>query len=137
MRRALVFVLLLAACSTTSDSVTRDARGSRLDARFTGATLRFDYDHVGTATQEHVAPHGFRVEGPWAGSVTQLEDPTGFGKYRFLVRDRATGGLLWSRGFCSIYGEWETTGPAKSGWSSFQESQRFPEPKRPFTLALE
>ncbi len=137
MRRTLAFVLLLAACQSTSESGGGTARTARLDDRFTGATLRFDYDHVGTATEEHVAPHGFRVEGAWAGSTTQLEDPTGYGKYRFLVRDRATGGLLWSRGFCSIYGEWETTGPAKTGWRSFQESQRFPEPRAQAVLSLE
>jgi len=137
MVRLLALVLLLAACSSTADSVRPDDRAARLDARFTGATLRFDYDHVGTAGEEHIASHGFRVEGPWAGSATVLEDPTGFGLYRFLVRDRESGALLWSRGFCSIYGEWDTTGPAKTTWRSFQESQRFPEPRAPATLSLE
>ncbi|MCY2961538.1 MAG: M64 family metallo-endopeptidase [Planctomycetota bacterium] len=137
MRHVLAIPLLLAACSTTSVPTGSAGPAARLDARFTGATLRFEYDHVGTAAEEHIAPHGFRVEGPWAGSSTQLEDPTGFGLYRFTVRDRDSGGLLWSRGFSSIYGEWETTGPAKTSWRSFQESQRFPEPRAPAALTLE
>jgi len=137
MRHVLAISLLLAACSTTSVPADRAGAAGRLDARFTGATLRFDYDHVGTLGAEHVAPSGFRIEGPWAGSPSQLEDPTGYGKYRFLARDLDTGDLLWSRGFCSIYGEWETTGPARTNWRSFQESQRFPEPRAPAVLSIE
>jgi hypothetical protein len=107
------------------------------DARFTGKTLRFDYHHCGTAKEEHVAPDGWRLEGDWPGSRTQLLDPTGYGKYRFSLLDAASGAELFTRGFCSIYGEWETTGEAKREWRSFEESQRFPEPKEKATLRLE
>lgn len=134
---ALLSVPTFVACASAPPTEARGIAAAGLDARFTGATLRFDYDHVGTAGQEHVAPHGYRIEGPWAGSATVLEDPSGLGLYRFLVRDRASGALLWSRGFCSIYGEWATTGAAKTSWRSFQESQRFPEPVAPVVLALE
>ena len=44
------------------------------DARFTGRTLRFDYHHCGSATQEQIAPAKFRLENEWAGSRTQLVD---------------------------------------------------------------
>ncbi len=110
-------------------------------ARFTGRTLRFDYHHCGDATHEQIAPDGFRLEGEWAGSRTRLVDAgqgaLDYGKYRFVVRDAAGGATLWSQGFCSIYGEWETTGEAKRQWRAFHESQRFPEPKTPVTLHLE
>jgi len=129
--------LLLAACSTTTPDPAHDSKAVELDARFTGATLRFDYDHVGTGSAEHIAPHGYRIEGPWAGSTTVLEDPSGLGLYRFVVRDAASSAVIWSRGFCSIFGEWATTGSAKTAWRSFQESQRFPEPVGPVVLALE
>lgn len=113
-------------------------QGDAFDARFTGRTLRFDYHHCGDATHEQVAPDGFRLENEWAGSRTRLDDDAlGYGKYRFVVRDAKDGARLFSRGFCSIYGEWETTGEAKRQWRSFAESQRFPEPKAPVTVALE
>jgi hypothetical protein len=111
--------------------------GDDFDARFTGKTLRFDYHHCGTGGQEQIAPDGFRLEGDWPGSRTQLEDPLHFGKYRFVVRDGTSREVIWSRGFCSIYGEWEVTGEAKTAWRSFGESQRFPEPKAPVALSLE
>ncbi len=100
-------------------------------------TLRFDYVHCGTANAEQIAPTGFRIEGEWPGSRTQLVEPYDTGKYRLRVHDKQTGQLLWSRGFCSIYGEWETTGAAKEGWGAFEESQRFPEPARPARLVLD
>jgi hypothetical protein len=107
------------------------------DEHFTGRSLRFDYHHAGSATEERIAPDALRLEGEWPGSRTQLVDATDMGKYRFLVRDAESGEVLWSRGFCSIYGEWETTGEAREVWKVFHESQRFPEPKAPVALALE
>lgn len=106
------------------------------DRWFTGATLRFDYHHVGTAGEEHVAPDRFRLEGPWPGSRTRLADETNLGKYRFEVVDPTTHRVLYSRGFASIYGEWETTGAAKTSWRALHESQRFPEPREPVELVL-
>ncbi len=138
----LAIVLGAQAAAAPPTAATATAPRDAFDARFTGKTLRFDYHHCGDATHEQIAPDRYRLEGDWAGSRTQLEDPLGvgalgYGKYRFVVRDAAGGELLYSRGFCSIYGEWETTGEAKRSWRAFHESQRFPEPKAAVTLALE
>lgn len=126
----LLLAPLLLSCATASGPA------DDFDARFTGRTLRYDYHHAGDADEEHVAPDAFRLEGPWPGSRTQLVDPTGMGKYLFEVVDPATEQVIWSRGFASIYGEWETTGEAKRQWRVFHESQRFPEPKEPVELVL-
>ncbi len=107
------------------------------DDDFTGATLRVDYDHAGTADEEHVALERIRVEGPWPGSRSQLIDPTNLGKYLVEVVDLGTNRLLYTRGFASIYGEWETTGEASRGvWRSIPEAVRVPEPRRPFQLRI-
>lgn len=106
------------------------------DAHFTGATLRFDYHHVGTASEDHIAPDRLRLEGPWPGSRTQLVDDTNLGKYLFEVVDPKTNRVVYSRGFASIFGEWETTGEAKRQWRSLHESMRFPEPREPVLLVL-
>jgi hypothetical protein len=103
---------------------------------FTGRTLRFDYHHSGDASEEHVSLDGLRVEGPWPGSRTRLVDDTNLGKYLFLARDLETNRVLYSRGFASIYGEWETTGEAKRAWRVFHESQRMPEPRGKVQLVL-
>lgn len=104
---------------------------------FTGGTLRWDYYHCGTAAEEHIAHDAFRLEGDWPGSRTQPIDETNLGVYLFQVVDAETGTLIYSRGFCSIYGEWETLEEAEQGaWRAFHESQRFPEPKGAVRLQL-
>ncbi len=104
---------------------------------FTGQTLRFDYVHSGTADEEHISLDRFRVEGEWPGSRVQLLDSTNLGKYRVEVLDLETQLPLYSRGYASIYGEWETIREARRGfWRSFHESQRFPEPKAPVQVVI-
>jgi hypothetical protein len=110
---------------------------SDFDSRFTGRTLRFDYHHVGTAGEEHVAPDAWRVEGEWPGSRVALQDESNLGKYRVVIVDPRTNQPVYSRGFASIYGEWETTGEAKTQWKSLHESVRFPEPRFPAQLVLQ
>jgi len=112
-----------------------DARD--FDIRFTGRTLRFDYFHSGTAKEEHVSLGGVRLEGEWPGSRVHLLDGTNLGKYLFEVIDPNTHQPVWSRGFSSIYGEWETTGEAAAGtWRTFRESMRFPETRSKAQIVL-
>src|SRR5690606_1920857 len=59
------------------------------------------------------------------------------GIYRFRVLDEASGALLYSRGFSSIFAEWVTTGEAGSVHRTFHESLRFPWPKQPVRVVLE
>ena len=74
-------------------------------------TMRVDYFHTGgPKSGETFALDRVVNDGRWPGSRTQLVDATGLGPYRFEVRDVASGALVYSRGFASIYGEWETTG---------------------------
>ena len=91
-------------------------------------TLRFDYVHSGNAREERFAQDGLALEGPWPGRLDRPIDDTNLGKYFFEVIDRATNRVLYSRGFASIYGEWETTGEAVERDRAFHESLRFPEP---------
>ena len=106
------------------------------DDYFTGQTFRFDYYHSGTAKEEHLSLDEIRLEGPWAGSKVNLIDGSNLGKYLFEVVDLKSNKVIYSRGFASIYGEWETTGEASKIWRSFHESQRFPEPKDKVQLVL-
>src|SRR4051794_22173963 len=74
-------------------------------------TMRVDYFHSGDAGQEHFSLDRVVVEpGAWPGSPSGAIDDTNLGKYLFEVLDRQTNRVLFSRGFSSIYGEWEQTG---------------------------
>ena len=100
-------------------------------------TMRLDYYHTGDATQEVFSVDRIVIEPlPWPGNPSQAIDSSNTGKYLFEVRDVNTKQLLYSRGFASIYGEWETTDEAKSSKRTFQESLRFPAPAGPVSIVL-
>src|SRR5262245_17585604 len=78
---------------------------------------------------------GVSAEGEWAGSRNQLVDGTDLGKYQFAVIDRASKRVVYSRGFASMYGEWETTPEFRTTDRTFHESIRFPWPSGPVRVA--
>ncbi len=100
-------------------------------------TFRVDLVHAGTAAEEHFAVDRLVLEPlPFPGRPDRPLDETNLGKYLFEVRDRATNRLLFSRGFSSIYGEWETTEEARGAWRAFSESLRFPAPAAPVQVIV-
>ncbi len=101
-------------------------------------TLRVDYFHTG-------GPGGVEVFSldrvvveplPWPGHPARAVDDTNLGKYLFEVIDPRTNRVTYSRGFASIYGEWETTGEAKEAHRTFHESLRFPRPAGPVQVVV-
>ncbi len=100
-------------------------------------TMRIDYFHTGNASAEQFSLDRVVLEPlPWPGNPRRPVDDTNLGKYLFVVLDRATNRPLYSRGFASIYGEWETTGEAKTLSRTFSESLRFPAPEAPAQIVL-
>ena len=101
------------------------------------ATMRLDYYHTGDAGREMFSLDRVVIEPlPWPGNPAKNVDDSNLGKYLFEVRDRATNRLLYSRGFASIFGEWETTDEAKTLNRTFSESLRFPAPDAPVQVIL-
>jgi hypothetical protein len=100
-------------------------------------TLRLDFFHTGTATEERFSLDRLVLEPlPWPGNPARPSDDTNLGKYFFEVIDRASNRVLYSRGFASIYGEWETTGEARQITRTFGESLRFPVPPAPVQVIV-
>jgi hypothetical protein len=106
------------------------------DTRFEPRTMRVDYFHTGGKGSEIFALDAVLDDGAWAGSRTRLIDDTNLGKYFFEVVDQSTKQPTYSRGFASIYGEWETTPEVRQAHRTFHESLRFPWPKAPVTISL-
>lgn len=100
-------------------------------------TMRLDYYHTGTATEEVFSLDRIVLEPlDWPGDRAKAIDDTNLGKYLFEVRNQKTKAVLYSRGFASIYGEWETTDEAKSLRRTFGESLRFPAPTEPVEVII-
>ncbi len=106
-------------------------------ARQATRTMRLDFYHTGTATEEVFSLDRVVVEPlTWPGNPRRAVDDSNLGKYLFEVRDAKSDRVLYSRGFASIYGEWETTDEAKTLRRTFQESLRFPAPDVPVRVVL-
>jgi len=103
---------------------------------FAPKTMRVDYFHTGDHGREIVALDRVVSDGPWAGSQTRLLDELNLGTYFFEVVDPETNSVVYSRGFASLYGEWEGTGESKTIARTFHESLRFPWPKAPVQVVL-
>jgi hypothetical protein len=100
-------------------------------------TMRVDYYHTGNATEERFSLDRVVLEPlPWPGNPSHPLDDTNRGKYFFEVADAASGTALFSRGFSSIYGEWETTADAQKQDRTFSESLRFPTPAAPVRIVV-
>jgi hypothetical protein len=100
-------------------------------------TMRLDYYHTGNSKQEVFSIDHVVIEPlPWPGDMSKAVDDTNLGKYFFEVHDQKTGRVLYSRGFASIFGEWETTDEATTMMRTFSESLRFPAPDGPVEIVL-
>ncbi len=66
----------------------------------------------------------------WAGSKTQLIDSLRYGKYFVELLNPAMDSVLYSRGYSSLFGEWQTTAEAKQIARSFSETVLMPYPKK-------
>jgi hypothetical protein len=99
--------------------------------------MRLDYYHSGNAAREIYSLDRVVIEPlPWPGNPARPVDDTNLGKYLFEVVDRGTNRVVYSRGFASIYGEWETTPESKEIDRTFSESLRFPEPAGPVQVVV-
>jgi hypothetical protein len=100
-------------------------------------TLRVDYFHTGNSVEERFSLDRVVVEPlSWPGNPARPIDNTNRGKYLFEVVDDQTRKTLFSRGFSSIYGEWEVTAEAKGMNRTFSESLRFPLVDRPVHIVV-
>jgi hypothetical protein len=100
-------------------------------------TMRVDYYHTGNEKEERFSLDRVLIEPlPWPGNAGRPLDDTNRGKYFFEVVDAASGRTVFSRGFSSIYGEWETTAEARSMNRTFSESLRFPAVDKPVRVVV-
>ncbi|MBN2347883.1 MAG: peptidase M64 [Bacteroidales bacterium] len=96
---------------------------------FEQKTLRLDYIQAGTANSSEIYFKELREEPYWGGSLNQLIDTFGYGMYKLEVKDSLNGKLIYSRGFNTLFQEWQTTIEASKISRAFKESVIMPYPK--------
>lgn len=131
MKRTIIYLILL---FIISQKVSLQIRYEQF---FTEKTIRVDYYHSGTKQQEYFSIDKIYQEGDWPGSRINLIDTLNLGEYMFRVYDYSTNQMIFSRGYSTIFNEWQTTDEANTGvFKTYHETIRFPFPKKKIHLTI-
>lgn len=131
------FTILLAFMSVSALATAQATKSNgNFDGYFENKTMRIDYIHGGNSSTESFKIFGIKNDGLWGGRVKVMNDPYNLGLYAFDIVDAASGKVLYTQGFCSVFGEWQTTIEAGEINKDFEESIRFPWPKNIFKLVM-
>ena len=103
---------------------------------FESKTLRLDYYHCGNADSEKFFFGELKQEPFWGGSKTHLIDTNGYGMYLMEVRAVGSHALLYSRGFSTLFSEWQSTPEAKATARCFPESVVMPFPRQKVMVSI-
>lgn len=101
----------------------------KYDDYFVNNTLRLDFFHTGDKNSEIISFDKLIEEGIWSGSKKNLIDDLQYGHYMLRVFNLEDKKEIYSRGFSTLYQEWQTTEESKNTIRSMQGSVRFPFPK--------
>jgi hypothetical protein len=91
---------------------------------------------AGNSQKTLVYPVGMKEEQLYGGSHENLIDPFDYGNFKYEVFDAAENSLIYSRGFCTLFQEWQTTAEAKTIERSFYEVATMPFPKNRVRFVL-
>lgn len=109
---------------------------AQFEKYFLDKTLRFDYYHCGTSDCQEYFFDELKEEPYWGGSKTSLTDSSGYGNQLFKIIDKASGKTIYTRGFCTLFNEWQTTEEARYIRKAMPESVVFPYPKNSVRIEL-
>jgi hypothetical protein len=130
MTISMLCIILLIPAAGAGDPVA-------FDDFFLDKVLRVDLDHLGTAGEERFCIHSMKAEPHFAGPKARLIDPVPLGTHRFDVFDTESGRRIYSRGFCTLFGEWQTTAEAIRGVTRvFAQTLIMPYPKNNVVLTI-
>ncbi len=112
-------------------------RAQTFDRFFIDKTMRVDYFHTGTKGTETISLDQVYEEGSWPGSKKSLLDPLNRGEFIVRVYDVESATMIFSRGYSTLFNEWQTTDEALKGiYRTFHETVRFPYPKKSVQVTI-
>jgi len=112
------------------------AQGNFSD-HFINKTLRVDYLLTGTDSTAEVILRQLKKEPNYGGSHVNLIDTLEMGTYRYRLFDQLSNEPIFSKGFCPIFQEWQTTDEAREQKRGFYQVGIFPFPKKTCQLLIE
>ena len=112
--------------------------GDEFDKYFIDKTMRIDYYHTGDNKIEQITIDQIYQYGIWAGSRKNLLDNFNNGQYYAKIYDLQSDRLIFSKGYDTIFGEYQTSEKAISGIKrTYHESILMPYPQNSIRFTLE
>lgn len=103
---------------------------AQFEKYFWEKTLRFDFYHCGDYASQSYYFDELIEEPFWAGSKVTLVDTMGYGNQMFRIVDTETEKMIYSRTYCTLFNEWQTTPEAEQTQKCMPEGVIFPFPKK-------
>ena len=132
MKKALISLFVMAL------SLLSGAQNISFDQYFLDeGSLRMDVFQCGRSDSSHYVFESFILEPYFGGSKVNLIDPFNYGTNRVKVIDAQTNTLIYSRGYNTLFREWQTTDEATFMERCYEESVNVPMPRQEAYVILE
>ena len=105
------------------------AHSQVFDQLFDQGVMRIDLVFSGADKETTYALSGVKKEQFYSGSLSNLIDSFDYGDHKFIVKDKASGEMIFSHSYCTLFREWQTTEESQSVKRAYPHVLRFPWPK--------
>ena len=141
-KAGMIFSFLLLPCfisaqKNTGSQVAGSGVSSGFESFFVNKTLRIDYSLAGDSAMEFVFFRDMKEEPYYGGPHKNLTSLANTGTYRYCLYDSASGELLFSKGFCSLFQEWQGTPEARKMRREFPMVAVMPFPVKTVKFVIE
>lgn len=116
--------------------VTLSLQAQAFSDYFANKTLRIDYIFTGNAAKQEVCLDGLSSLSSWAGRKQHLSELPLQGNGQIVMRDKASGTIIYKTSFSSLFQEWLETDEAKAVTKGFENSFLVPYPLRPAEIEI-
>jgi hypothetical protein len=113
------------------------AAQQQYDTFFKDSTLRMDLILAGNDKSMQVYLHAYSKSEGWAGRRHNLSNQQNLGHGLAVMRDAATGEIIYSTVCSALFSEWQATDEAKEVQKAFQQVLLFPFPKKKAVITIE
>ncbi len=128
--RTLWAIAALAVCALSAAAID-------FDTYFSDATLRLDYTFAGDASRQEIYVDELSRLPRWWGRRHRLDEEAAAGDGSIIVRDHASGKVIYRHTFSSLFQEWLSTAEAKTVRKSMENVFLVPMPRQAVDVTVE
>ncbi len=104
---------------------------------FENGSLRIDFTLSGNDKETHASIFELKKEPFYGGTLQKTIDAFKYGEFKITVKDEKSNTTIYTRGFCTLFEEWQTTDEAKRMDKSFFQTVTVPFPKENILVSFE